>query len=69
MSAAGPALPTGTIYLSPVEHSGDQKGCAVISCAPHWLQQASMGQVRTDPPASGEEGGRMKGAGRGRFLD
>lgn len=51
MSAAGPALPTGTIYLSPVEHSGDQKGCAVISCAPHWLQQASMGQVRTDPPA------------------
>lgn len=67
MSAAGPALPTGTIYLSPVEHFGDQKGCVMVSCALRWLQQANTDQGRTDPLAQGEEGGRMKGAGRGRF--
>lgn len=51
MDAAGPPIPTGTVSLSPVEHFGDQKGCAVVSWAPHWLQWAKRVQGRADPPA------------------
>jgi len=61
MDTAWPAVPTGTTSLSPAEHFGDQKGCAVVSSAPRQLQQAKRDQGRSDPLAWGEEGGRMRG--------